>query len=232
MSKSQKPRETDLYPPIKAFLQAQGYAVKAEIGACDIMAIRDDGPPVIIEMKTGFTLALVHQGIDRQGISDTVYLATPRGSGRAWRRALTAQKILCRRLGLGLISVRLRDGFVDVHLDPATYQPRQNPRRKARLLREFARRIGDPNTGGTTRQTIVTAYRQDALRCVAVLGDGPAKGADVAAQSGVPKATRLLAADHYGWFERVSRGVYQLSPRGKAAAIEHRAAIAALEPIS
>ena len=30
-------KEADLYPPLKAFLEAQGYEVKAEIGACDIM---------------------------------------------------------------------------------------------------------------------------------------------------------------------------------------------------
>ena len=34
------PRETDLYPPIKAFLEDQGYVVKAEVGAADVVAVR------------------------------------------------------------------------------------------------------------------------------------------------------------------------------------------------
>jgi hypothetical protein len=31
-------RESDLYPPVKAFLEAQGYEVKGEIGGCDACA--------------------------------------------------------------------------------------------------------------------------------------------------------------------------------------------------
>ena len=37
--------EADLYAPIKAFLEAQGYRVKGEIGRCDVLAVRgDEGP--------------------------------------------------------------------------------------------------------------------------------------------------------------------------------------------
>ena len=42
-------REEDLYPPVKAYLESQGYEVKAEIGACDVMARRGEEPPVIVE---------------------------------------------------------------------------------------------------------------------------------------------------------------------------------------
>jgi hypothetical protein len=71
--------------------------------------------------------------------------------------------------------------------------------------------------GGATRDRLVTAYRQDALRCAAYLAAvGPARGAVVAAATGVALATRLMAADHYGWFERVDRGVYALTPIGAA----------------
>lgn len=34
------PRETDLYLPVKAFLEGQGYVVKAEVGAADVVAVR------------------------------------------------------------------------------------------------------------------------------------------------------------------------------------------------
>ena len=59
-------READIYPALKAFLEAQGYEVKAEIGACDILALRGDEPPVVVEMKLTFSLALVMQGVARQ----------------------------------------------------------------------------------------------------------------------------------------------------------------------
>ena len=213
-----KVSETDLYLPVKTFLITQGYEVKAEVGAADIVACRGDEDPVIVELKTGFSLSLFHQAVARQSISDAVYVAVARARGRRFQLALKSNLTLARRLGLGLITVRLSDGFVEVHADPAPYQPRKSKPRKERLLREFARRVGDPNTGGSTRSSLVTAYRQDALRCAQVLNvNGPSRGADVAKSTGVERATRLMADDYYGWFERVERGVYALTPKGRTA---------------
>lgn len=210
------PRETELYPPVKAFLEGQGYVVKAEVGGADVVACRGDEDPVVVELKTGFSLALVHQGIARQTVTDWVYLAVPRPAGAGARKGMLANVALCRRLGLGLLTVRLRDGHVEPLVDPGPFAPRKSAVRRGRLLREFARREGDPNTGGAHRAKIVTAYRQDALRCAAQLAAGPARGAEVAAATGVKRATRIMADDHYGWFERVSRGVYALTPAGQA----------------
>ena len=208
--------ETDLYPPIKAYLAGQGYEVKAEVGAADIVACRDGADPVIVEMKAGFSLKLFHQAIARQTITDAVYIAIARGAGRRFQVALKENLKLARRLGLGLITVRLSDNLVEVHLDPAPYTPRKSKPRKDRLLREFSRRVGDPNTGGSTRTRLVTAYRQDAMRCAAHLKqNGPSRGADVAKATGVDRATRMMADDHYGWFERLDRGIYTLTPKGQ-----------------
>lgn len=208
-------KETELYPAVKSFLEGQGYEVKGEIGACDVVGMREGDDPVIVELKVGFSLSLFHQGIARQVMSDDVYLAVPRAAGKRFGKALKENVALCRRLGLGLLTVRLRDGLVEVHIDPAPYTPRKSRERRGRLLREFARRVGDPNEGGATRVGLVTAYRQDALRCAQHLAEaGPCKGAAVAEATGVPTATRIMAADHYGWFERVSVGVYQVTPKG------------------
>ena len=73
-----KMRESDLYAPVKAFLEAQGYEVKGEVAGADVVAMRADDPdPVIVELKLGMNLTLVQQGIARQAISDFVYLAVP-----------------------------------------------------------------------------------------------------------------------------------------------------------
>ncbi|MEP3436394.1 MAG: DUF2161 family putative PD-(D/E)XK-type phosphodiesterase [Hoeflea sp.] len=217
-----KPKETDLYLPVKALLESQGYTVKGEIGAADIVAVRDGDDPVVVELKTGFSLSLFHQGIERQAITDAVYIAVPRGTGRAFLKAIAANKSLCRRLGLGLMTVRLKDGLVEVHADPAPYKPRKSAIKKTRLLREFAKRTGDPNAGGATRQGLMTAYRQDALRCARVLRElGPTKAAQVAKASGVEKARALMADNHYGWFERVETGIYGLCAKGAEALLTH-----------
>jgi hypothetical protein len=213
-----KPKESDLYPAVKTYLESQGYEVKAEIGAVDVVAIRGEDDPVIVELKTGFSLSLFHQAAARQAIADDVYICVPRGSGRRFGKAIKENTGLCRRLGLGLMTVRLRDGLVEVHCDPGPYRPVKSKPRKGRLLREFQRRVGDPNLGGQTRTGLVTAYRQDAILCAGHLAEnGPTKGAVVARATGVGRATRIMADDHYGWFERVKTGIYDLTPKGRMA---------------
>ena len=206
------PREADLYPPIKAYLQRQGYEVKGEVGAADVVGKRGDDL-VVVELKLGFSLALFHQGVERLAVTENVYLAIPAG-GKA--KALKANVKLARRAGLGVLTVRTRDGFVEVLADPGPYAARQSKKKKTRLLRAFERLEGDPNAGGATRHGIVTGYRQDALKCARFLAvHGPSKGAQVKAWAEVPQATQIMAADHYGWFCRVERGVYDLTAAGR-----------------
>lgn len=201
--------ETALYGPVKALLEAQGYDVKGEIVGCDVVGVRGDEPPVIVELKRAFGLELVLQGIDRLALTDHVYLAVG-----AWPRRTDAIRRLCRRVGLGLIVVE--HGRAVAVLDPVPYQPRKNRRRTTRLLAEHHRRVGDPTIGGSVRAPIMTAYRQEALRCAAHLEAGPATLREMRAAGDVPRAGPIMQTNVYGWFERVGRGVYGLSPRGRA----------------
>ena len=202
--------ESDLYAPVKALLEGQGYSVKGEIRGCDVVGIRGDEPPVIVELKRTFGLGLVLQGVDRLALSDIVYLAIG-----AWPKNMRNVKKLCRRLGLGLMIVGAKR--VDVLLDPAPYAPRKNNRKIGRLLGEHARRVGDPNRGGSsTKVPMMTAYRQTALRCAELLArNGPMKVAALRVAGDAPNAAAILRNDVYGWFERVERGVYALTPEGK-----------------
>ena len=209
--------ETALYPPLKSFLEKQGYTVKAEVGAADIVALRGDQDILIIELKTAFSLSLFHQCIARQAITDVVYLAVPRQAGKRFLKSLNENKKLARRLGLGVITVRLSDGLVEIHQDPGPFKPRKSTQKQDRLLRAFARLRGDPNQGGSTRQGLVTGYRQDALHCAAFLAkNGASKGASVAKATGVTKATTIMRDNHYGWFQRRQTGFYELSLRGQS----------------
>ncbi len=210
-------READLYPPVKAYLQRQGYDVKGEVGAADVVARREDDV-LVVELKLGFSLALFHQGIERLAVTDLVYVAVPAG-GKT--KALKANVKLARRVGLGVMTVRLRDGHVEVLADPGPYAPRKSKKKATRLLRAFDRLQGDPNAGGATRHGLVTGYRQDALRCARFLVvHGPSRGAKVKEWAEVPDATRIMADDHYGWFRRVSRGVYDLTEAGRQGLVD------------
>jgi len=224
-------RETELYGPIKAFLEGQGWEVKAEIGAVDVMACREGDPPLIVELKVGFSLSLVYQALDRQVVTDLVYIAVPRKTGKAFQTALKNMKKLCRRLGLGLITVRMKDALVEVHCDPGPFKPRKIKAKKTRLLREFERRTGDPNVGGAARDgAVMTAYRQDAQACAVYLFEhGASKGSEIAKATGVTVATRLMRNNHYGWFECIERGVYGLTQTG-AVAVEAMDSAKVLRP--
>jgi len=202
--------ESDLYAPVKALLEGQGYSVKGEIRGCDVVGVRGKEPPVIVELKRVFGLGLVLQGVNRLALSDTVYLAVG-----AWPKNMRDVKKLCRRLGLGLMIVT--GERVDLLLDPAPYAPRRNTRKVGRLLGEHARRVGDPTRGGsTTKAPRMTAYRQAALRCAALLAqNGPMKVAAVRVAGEASNAGAILRDDVYGWFERVDRGIYAITPKGR-----------------
>jgi len=164
-------------------------------------------------VRLGFSLALFHQGIERLGVTDDVYVAVPAG-GKT--KALRNNVKMARRLGLGVMTVRLRDGFVEVLADPGPYAARKVKAKKTKLLRAFDRLDGDPNEGGATRHGIVTGYRQDALKCAYYLVNaGAEKGAIVAKATGVKTATAIMRDNHYGWFEKVEKGVYGLTAKGR-----------------
>lgn len=206
--------ETELYLPVKAWFEALDFTVKSEIGAADAMAIRGDEEPVLIELKTGFSLTLLQQAVARQSVSDRVYVAVPRWQGKAGWRAFKGNIGLCKRLGIGVLSVRLKDGFVKCHTDPMPFQPRKSALKSARLMKEFTTREGDPNKGGTSGK-VETSYKQDAQRCARYLAQhGPSTGASIAKETGVTRATRIMADNHSGWFYRVARGTYALSESG------------------
>ena len=210
--------ETDLYKPVKAFFDALGYEVKSEIGAADIVAVRAGEDPLIVELKTGFSLTLLQQAVARQAVTDQVYVAVPRWKGKAGWRAFKGNVGLCKRLGLGVMTVNPDLSEVQIHHDPAPFRPRKIKKRQTSLMSEFERRTGDPNKGGAVRQGIITSYRQEALRCAIFLAEhGDSKGRDVAKGAEVVKATTIMRDNHYGWFERVELGIYRLSEAGQQA---------------
>jgi len=217
-------KETELYLPVKKFLEAQGYSVKAEVKGCDVMAVKGDEAPVIVELKTGLTLTLFYQAVDRLALTDRVYIAIARP-----KRSVPSEAVkLTRRLGLGLIVVS-KSGSIEIMAEPGPYAPRVNTRRKAVLLKEFTRRHGDPNLGGSNKTKLMTAYKQDALRCLAHLHlNGPTKIAELKTLTNVDRSATILRNDYYGWFTKHARGIYGINEQGAAAMVQYQPEIAGL----
>jgi hypothetical protein len=203
--------ETSLYGPVKRYLETLGYMVKGEVCGCDLVALRGDEPPIVVigELKLSFSLDLVLQAVDRTAACDEVWLA----AGPTGRRRLRDPRVrkLCRFLGFGLLAVS-STGAVEVLIEPRPWKPRQDKKRRARLIDEHQKRIGDPAPGGSTRQPIMTAYRQRALACAASLAEGPRRTSELRAV--VPNAPSIVLSNVYGWFTRIERGVYKLTPEG------------------
>ncbi len=226
-------READLYPALRAWLEANGYEVHAEVGGCDIAA-RKGGELVLVEMKTAINLALVLQIVKRQGAEASVYAAVPapKRHDRRWREL----ERLLKRLEAGLLLVHLDSVLprVEVAFHPVPYaQPKAKATTRA-FLREMDGRTVSGNVGGGVRRKLLTAYRENAL-AVAVALEAPE-----APEGTSPKAIRLrgggektqtiLSGNHYGWFERLGKGLYALTPSGREAlkAPEYAEIVAAL----
>ena len=208
--------ETTLYLPVKNYLESLGFTVKGEIAGCDLVAINGDDPPIVVigELKLTFNLELVLQAVDRAAACDEVWLAAKLSIKGKGRESDARYRNLCRRLGFGMLGVT-ESGNVEVLVAPNAVLPRRNPKKRSRLVVEHTKRRGDPALGGSTRSPIMTAYRQQALACAAMLAPGPRKVRDLS--SDYPDAQKILHRNVYGWFVSASRGIYSLTDAGHAA---------------
>ncbi|KJB84579.1 hypothetical protein AZ66_30250 [Paenibacillus sp. E194] len=243
-------KESELYSPIKTYFEAIGYHVRGEVRHCDMVAIRPDAPeaePIIIELKSSFNVTLLLQALDRLKLSSTVYVAVAKKKATRSSHPVSGLRQLCERLGLGFLLVtfyKRKAPFVEAICHPpgwveqeekAVYNPkpvRTSKTRAARLVREFHARSGDYNVGGTTKQPLVTAYREKALRVANVLQEGPLRAAVVRSRAGVGDAASILQKNYYGWFERQSRGIYALTSEGTAAIAQYANILAQLPGLS
>ena len=222
-------KETDLYPHVKKWLEDGGYAVHAEVEDCDVAARRGDDL-ILIEIKRAITLDLLLQLTRRQEAADSVYAAVPAPAGRNARwRGLTR---LLQRLGAGLLLVHVESALPGVELafHPIPQGRRKSVRKTRAILDEMAGRSIDLNLGGSNRRKRMTAYREQAL-AVAVCLDrtGRASPKQLRGMGAPPKAGAILRDNHYGWFERKERGVYDVTAAGRRAVVEYASLAARLK---
>jgi hypothetical protein len=208
--------ETALYLPVKRFLEGLGLEVKGEVRSCDLVGIRQGEPEIVVigELKQSFTLELVLQAVERTAACDEVWLAVAASRRGRGREHDSRVKKLCRMLGVGLLAVHA-SGSVEPLVEPVAWKPRRDPKRRSRIVDEHRRRRGDPTPGGSTRRPIMTAYRQQALAIAAALATAPSAPRQL--KTIAPDAAKILQGDVYGWFQRISRGLYGLSDAGRTA---------------
>jgi hypothetical protein len=206
--------ESDMFYPIKEYLENLGFSVKAEVKNIDILAKKDDDI-IVVEMKKQLTLKLIYQGCDRQRMFDYVYIAIL-DPGLQKRRTKTFKEKLhiLHRLRLGLIVVDVLKNKTEVLLDPKEYVYKRSNKKRKLLLEEYSNRKTSINVGGVSKTKIMTAYKEEVIKIGKALINGPLQTKEVKKCTGIQKATNILYDNYYKWFKRVSRGVYQLSELG------------------
>jgi len=212
--------ETDLAGPLTRYLAEQGYTVRSEVKDCDIAATKGDDL-LIVELKKTLNLALVVQAVRRQRLTDSVYCAVPRPANKwKWWKESRGVFHLLRRLELGLILVSLSNGRgkppVEVVFHPLPFSRRKRAPARRAVLQEIQGRTGDFNSAGSSRTKLVTAYRENSIHIACCLRRmGSMAPAALRALGTGPRTLSILRLNPYGWFERVARGIYALSPRGR-----------------
>ncbi|MDF2958756.1 MAG: putative phosphodiesterase [Paenibacillus sp.] len=241
--------ETELYAPVKSYFEQLGYHVRGEVHHCDLVAIRGEEPPVIVELKKNFSIPLLLQGINRLRLTRQVYVAFELpNKGRAPHGASWPElRKLCQMLGVGMITVQFfkrkkpavlvechppavsvslaapSPAQVDAEPVPApVVLPRHNKRAAERIVHEFKERRADYNVGGSTRLKLMTSYREKSLHLAYLLHQhGPLSPRRLRELTGNPKAAGLLQKNFYRWFQRVERGIYRLTPQGEEALLTY-----------
>ncbi len=206
--------ESDLYPPIRDYLETHGYQVQAEVKNCDIIATKDD-ELIVVELKTSVNMTLLVQATQRQTIADSVYVAvpSPKRQNRHWRGI----KRVIKRLELGLLEVSCGPMGTKVlkQFDPLPAQRRKVTRTRKAIIQEVAGRSGSYNTGGVNKQKLMTAYKENAILIACFLNHiGPSSSKTLKLLGTGEKTYSILVNNHYGWFQRIERGVFQITDQG------------------
>ena len=216
-------QETQLYHPLKFYLESQGYTVRGEVGRCDLAAEKD-GNLIVIELKLHPSLVLLAQAAERQEYADAVYVALPASDSRSRPPAFRNLRRLLYRLGIGLILITFlkQKTRVEILIHPGTGTIRQRPKKKTVILREIAGRDLDMTPGGLSGGKMrVSAYRHRAVRLASWLSIlGESSPARMKALGAPDDAGIILSRNLYGWFDRVQRGRYRLHDAGRTALLD------------
>ncbi len=211
-------KEKELYQPLKNYLTEQGYVVKGEVRSCDLVAERD-GCYLTIELKLSFNLKLVFQAVERQEICPNVMLAIPDYAFKPRQRQIIT---LAKKLGMGIITLSLRPSGIIVQEELSLNVLKQGIDKK--LETEFLARSVDFTPSTHQSKQTVTVYKEQVLAIVTLLDlQGAMSVKEIKELTGIEKTQTMLAKNYNDYFERIKRGTYQITEKGKTALSQYHA---------
>ncbi|MDR7078108.1 hypothetical protein J2Y03_003158 [Neobacillus niacini] len=228
MKDNKKLQEVDLYKPIQRYFSLEGYEVYGEVRDCDMVAVKED-ELVIIELKLTLSVELLIQAVKRQRLTNQVYIAIPKPKIRMRSKQWADKCHLIKRLELGLIVVSFpgNRSNADILIHPAPFNGKtgagRNKIRREAILKEISGRSADFNVGGSTRTKIMTAYKENCIQIASFLNImGPLSPKALIQMGTGDKTPSILTKNYYGWFERIKRGTYIISEKGKLEVQEYQ----------
>lgn len=221
MATENKIYEADLYEPVQKHFSNIGYNVHAEVNDCDVVGIKDD-TLVIVELKLSLNITLLMQAVKRQKITPNVYVAIPRPNYSLRKRKWRDLVHLMRRLELGLIVVSFGKKMAHAELihEPLAFDRKRSVRQSnkalEKLILEVSSRKSNVNIGGSYQTEVMTAYKENCIQVAYYLDQIGGASAKALRDHGTGEKTHsILYKNYYKWFERVSRGVYDLTDKGR-----------------
>lgn len=217
----EKRYETDLYDPIRRYFSKNGYEVHGEVHHCDIAAVKDN-ELIVIELKLSLTVDLLIQATNRQRLTDRVYIAIPKPKYRLTSKKWYDLCHLVKSLELGLILVTfLKSGTkMEIVIEPSPFDRKKimqrNKKKRERILAEIKGRNGNHNVGGSNKTKIMTAYKENCIQIAYLLEiNGPSSPKALRQLGTGDKTLSILTKNYYGWYEKLERGIYAISKKGK-----------------
>lgn len=203
--------ETELYLPVQKYFADLGFKVDAEVKDCDVVATKED-IVVICELKRGFTIELIYQLVQRKKMTPYVYAVIPRPKNMR-SRAFTKKLDILRALDCGLLVVLNTTKRVDLVLQPRGVDTSAKKAMRKGVEKEVAVRKMSLNLGGQNRRKIVTAHRESVIAALCYIE----KYGEINTRMCKTNIKYVLQANHYNYFERIKRGVYKMTEKGKKA---------------
>jgi hypothetical protein len=224
-------RESELFLPIKHYFETMGFEVDGEVKDCDMLCHSQD-MTIAVELKNELNFKVFMQAAKRQKMFEMVYIGiwTPKNFGS---RAFRDKMYMLNRLGLGLLVVSKRTKEVKVYTEPLIhilkdYQTR-NKKKREKLVKELKLRRLKSNVGGVTGKEVMTVFRENSLIVLGTLEkEGPMSGAKMKAATGITNSYRIMYDNHYNWFVKEGKGVYNISHDGLKALDEYQSTITQL----
>ncbi|MBG9694203.1 hypothetical protein ABD91_26085 [Lysinibacillus sphaericus] len=100
-------KESDMFEPLKNFLQKQGFdRVYGEVGSADVVGINKQGEEVVVEMKKTLNFKVLEQAFERFGRAKYIYIAVPLANrSKAYNVNHRFAYYILREYGVGLLYV-------------------------------------------------------------------------------------------------------------------------------